>query len=72
MDNESISFEGNNEYDSNLENNEYVYFLEICKILISLGKNRTFIKKCIFESLAPLYLVPIEISTLEDELFSNK
>ena len=72
MDNESFSFEGNNEYDSNVENNEYEFFLEICKILISLGKSKTFIKKCIFESLAPLYLVPIEITTLEDEVFSQK
>ena len=71
FDNESISFEGNNEYDTN-ENNEYDYFLQICKILIALGKSKTFIKKCIFESLAPLYLVPIEITTLEDELFPKK
>ena len=72
MDNESIIFEGNNEYEANTENNEYDYFLEISKILISLGKSKAFIKKCIFESLAPLYLLPIEITTLEDELFSKK
>ena len=72
IDNESNSFEGNDENNLNTENNEYEYLLEICKILNLLGKNNKFIKKCIIDSIAPNYLVPNEIDDLENEVFTKK
>ena len=69
LDIESNSFEGSNENNSNIENNEYEYLLDICKILKFLGKNKNFVKNCIFDSVAPKYLSPNEIITLENEVF---
>ena len=59
---ESNSFEGYN------ENNEYEYFLDICKILKFL-KNEKFVKNCIIDNIAPKYLTPIEINNLENDIF---
>ena len=47
INNESISFEETN---SNLENNEYEYLLDIGKIMIALGQKKHFIKKWIQSS----------------------
>ena len=69
INNESISFEETN---SNLENNEYEYLLDIGKIMIALGQKKHFIKKCIFETIAPKYLTPFEITNLENELFIER
>ena len=68
---ESNSFDGN-ENNIIADNNEYEYISDICKILILLGKNNNFIKKCIFENIAPKYLTPYEISDLEDTIFDEK
>ena len=68
---ESNSFDGN-ENNIIADNNEYEYISDICKILIFLGKNNNFIKKCILENIAPKYLTPYEISDLEDTIFDEK
>ena len=51
------------------DNYEYEFFLDVCKIMILLGKNRIFIKNCIFDFIAPKYLTPLEIDELEKETF---
>ena len=68
------NYEINNSEDNNpdFENNEYEILLDICKIMILLGKNNQFIKNCILESIAPKYLTPFEITNLENEIFIAK
>ena len=65
---ESNSFDGNENISSG-EISEFEYISDICKIMILLGKEKSFIKNCIFEKIAPKYLTPYEISDLEISLF---
>ena len=60
------------EIDSNNDNIEFEILLNICEILILLGKNKNFIKKCIFEKIAPNYLTQYEIASLENKAFPEE
>ena len=69
INNDLNSFEENNSF---LENNEYENLLDICKIMSLLAKNNQFIKNCVFESIAPKYLTPFEITNLESEFYNKE
>ena len=67
--NNKIIINKDSEEKENGENYEYEYFVDVCKIMILLGKNKIFIKNSIFDCLAPKYLTPVEIDELENEDF---
>jgi len=72
----NIESNGYEEDDLNLDlddvNNEYEYISDICDILILLGKNKNFIKNCIFDKVASKYLTQFELEDLVKNIFSNE
>lgn len=70
----NIESKGYEDDDLNLNTNdvniEYEYISDICDIMILLGKNKNFIKKCIFDKIASKYLTQFEIEELEKNIFS--
>lgn len=53
-------------------NSEYEFIFDICNIMILLGKNKNFIKNCIFDKVASKYLTQFELEDLEKNIFSNE
>ena len=53
-------------------NSEYEFIFDICNIMILLGKNKNFIKNCIFDKVASKYLTQFELEDLEKIIFSNE
>ena len=71
---ESIGYEDDLNFNLNTNDiiNEYEFISDICKIMILLGKNKNFIKICIFDNVASKYLTQFELEDLEKNIFSNE
>ena len=70
IDMESKEIQKDKETNINIENYEYEYFVDVCKIMTLLGKDKTFIQTCVFDYIAPKFLTPFEICELMKENLS--